>query len=78
MAVGNGSPRMFGVQQGLLLPWVVGFPPPEWALREELSPVGVLAAHKIMASSPDMDLATVSALRVSAGCLPLGMGVVKA
>lgn len=30
-------------------------------------PAGVLAAHKIMASSPDMDLATVSALRVSAG-----------
>lgn len=29
-----------------------------------LSPTGVLAAHKIMASSPDMDQATVSALRV--------------
>lgn len=32
-----------------------------------LSPAGVLAAHKIMASSPDMDLATVSSLRVGAG-----------
>ena len=32
-----------------------------------LSPAGVLAAHKIMASSPDMDLATVSALRVGEG-----------
>lgn len=31
-----------------------------------LSPTGVLAAHKIMASSPDMDQATVSALRVGA------------
>ena len=35
--------------------------------EEELFlPSGVLAAHKIMASSPDMDLATVSALRVGA------------
>lgn len=36
--------------------------------EEELFPLsGILAAHKIMASSPDMDLATVSALRVGAG-----------
>ena len=41
---------------------------PGLALREGLlSPAGVVAAHKIMASSPDMDLATVSALRVGAG-----------
>lgn len=41
---------------------------PDLALREGLlSPAGVVAAHKIMASSPDMDMATVSALRVGAG-----------
>nr|KAF6416086.1 hypothetical protein HJG59_009418 [Molossus molossus] len=34
-----------------------------WALAKGFTAAGVLAAHKIMASSPDMDLATVSALR---------------
>ncbi|XP_066237670.1 transcription factor MafG isoform X1 [Saccopteryx leptura] len=33
------------------------------ALAKDLTEAGVLAAHKIMASSPNMDLATVSALR---------------
>lgn len=69
---------MFGV-----LPWVVGFPLSSLGMpgREArtglegrtLSPAGVLAAHKIMASSPDMDLGTVSSLRVGArwqGCCP--------
>ncbi|XP_063561816.1 pyrroline-5-carboxylate reductase 1, mitochondrial isoform X1 [Gorilla gorilla gorilla] len=34
-----------------------------FALAKGFTAAGVLAAHKIMASSPDMDLATVSALR---------------
>ncbi|XP_005407301.1 PREDICTED: pyrroline-5-carboxylate reductase 1, mitochondrial isoform X4 [Chinchilla lanigera] len=34
-----------------------------FALTKGFTAAGVLAAHKIMASSPDMDLATVSALR---------------
>ncbi|KAM4806583.1 pyrroline-5-carboxylate reductase 1, mitochondrial-like [Urocitellus parryii] len=34
-----------------------------FALAKGFTSAGVLAAHKIMASSPDMDLATVSALR---------------
>uniref|UniRef100_G1SG90 Pyrroline-5-carboxylate reductase 1 n=1 Tax=Oryctolagus cuniculus TaxID=9986 RepID=G1SG90_RABIT len=34
-----------------------------FALAKGFTTAGVLAAHKIMASSPDMDLATVSALR---------------
>ncbi|KAI2585745.1 PYCR1 isoform 7, partial [Pan troglodytes] len=37
-----------------------------FALAKGFTAAGVLAAHKIMASSPDMDLATVSALRLSA------------
>lgn len=37
-----------------------------------LFPAGVLAAHKIMASSPDMDQATVSALRVGATLKQIG------
>lgn len=37
-----------------------------------LSLAGVLAAHKIMASSPDMDQATVSALRVGARWKQIG------
>ena len=38
-----------------------------WAMipsRKALSSVGILSAHKIIASSPEMDLPTVSALRV--------------
>uniref|UniRef100_A0A8D2DAW5 Pyrroline-5-carboxylate reductase 1 n=1 Tax=Sciurus vulgaris TaxID=55149 RepID=A0A8D2DAW5_SCIVU len=34
-----------------------------FALAKGFTSAGILAAHKIMASSPDMDLATVSALR---------------
>ena len=34
-----------------------------FALAKGFIAAGVVAAHKIMASSPDMDLATVSALR---------------
>lgn len=66
------QPQVFGV-----LPWVVGFPLSFLGMWEReartgldgrtVSPAGVLAAHKIMASSPDMDLATVSSLRVGAG-----------
>lgn len=75
--VGNGSLGKFGVRWWLLFyPGVGGFlfflgcggGMPGLALREGLlTPAGVVAAHKIMASSPDMDLATVSALRVGAG-----------
>lgn len=75
--VGNGSLGKFGVRRWLLFyPGVGGFlfflgcggGMPGLALREGLlTPAGVVAAHKIMASSPDMDLATVSALRVGAG-----------
>lgn len=42
-----------------------------------LLPAGILAAHKIMASSPDMDLATVSALRVGAGWTGTGRWSLK-
>ncbi|KAM9044547.1 pyrroline-5-carboxylate reductase 1, mitochondrial isoform 2-T2 [Megaptera novaeangliae] len=39
-----------------------------FALAKGFTAAGVLAAHKIMASSPDMDLATVSALRGLSAC----------
>uniref|UniRef100_A0A8D0VHC4 pyrroline-5-carboxylate reductase n=1 Tax=Sus scrofa TaxID=9823 RepID=A0A8D0VHC4_PIG len=41
-----------------------------FALAKGFTAAGVLAAHKIMASSPDMDLATVSALRMGVNLTP--------
>lgn len=48
------------------LPWEYGGGRHDISLKEELYLPGVLAAHRIIASSPDMDLDTVSALRVGA------------
>ncbi|XP_030779409.1 pyrroline-5-carboxylate reductase 1, mitochondrial isoform X3 [Rhinopithecus roxellana] len=41
-----------------------------FALVKGFTAAGILAAHKIMASSPDMDLATVSALRMGVKLTP--------
>ncbi|XP_032944857.1 pyrroline-5-carboxylate reductase 1, mitochondrial isoform X2 [Rhinolophus ferrumequinum] len=41
-----------------------------FALAKGFTAAGVLAAHKIMASSPDMDLATVSSLRMGVNLTP--------
>ncbi|XP_023366795.1 pyrroline-5-carboxylate reductase 1, mitochondrial isoform X2 [Otolemur garnettii] len=41
-----------------------------FALAKGFTAAGILAAHKIMASSPDMDLATVSALRLGVNLTP--------
>nr|XP_045015515.1 pyrroline-5-carboxylate reductase 1, mitochondrial isoform X2 [Jaculus jaculus] len=41
-----------------------------FALAKGFTAAGVLAAHKIIASSPDMDLATVSALRIGVNLTP--------
>lgn len=76
----TAAPRCWGAGGSHPGCWEPCSPSWERGLEGGTVPAGVLAAHKIMASSPDMDLATVSALRVSAGgqgqsvCLTLGWG----
>ncbi|XP_011921481.1 PREDICTED: pyrroline-5-carboxylate reductase 1, mitochondrial isoform X4 [Cercocebus atys] len=55
-ALGRGSPDSMSVG-------FIGAGQLAFALVKGFTAAGILAAHKIMASSPDMDLATVSALR---------------
>lgn len=63
-AVGPGSPDM---SVGFIGAGQLAF-----ALAKGFTAAGVLSAHKIMASSPDMDQATVSALRVGATLKQIG------